>query len=448
MAGRSAPPQNKPGRGRCHPERCFPTLEKKLFSNTQRPCLPFSLPFRTVRSIFNILKTYIGVGVLGLPHAWMQGGVIGALVSMGILSVISLHCLNLLVQSKETLIERGERVFTFGDVCTKAWGKFGRAGGILVDIILCFCQLGVCTSYLSFLGQNTQALLAPVTTLPWHVFTAIWIVIMMALSWIRTLKSLAPLATIATGCLAAGLVAIAIAASMSLADNVKAHTFVAPKLIDWPKIPNMISVAIFAFEGIGFVIPAQTAIKDPKRYPFVLTFCIIVVGLLYCVFGTLTYIGFGSGTKAQIIDSLLDWANGDKTWSIIAKIISGGLIAAIAFTYPIQIFVATDLIEEKLFPPKDTNAAVFWIRNNFRAALVLLTGLIALTVSQIDIIMGLIGSLGASPLQFIFPPLIYLAVHWKQTNPFMKALLIFYTVFGVAATIVGTGVNIVGLIYP
>lgn len=384
--------------------------------------------------------------MLGLPNAWQQSGVIGALVSMFILSVISLHCLNLLVQAKETLIERGERVYTFGDVCTKAFGKYGRFGGILVDIILCFCQLGVCTSYIAFLGQNTQALLAPVTTLPWHVFAAGWIIIMMVLSWIRTLKSLAPLATIATGCLAAGLVAIAIAASMSLHDNVVAHTFVKPKLMDWGHLPNMISIAIFAFEGIGFVIPAQTAIKDPKRYPFVLTFCIVVVGLLYCFFGTLAYVGFGPGTKAQIIDSLLAWANGDKAWSIVAKIITVGLIAAIAFTYPIQIFVATDLIEEKLFPPKDTNMAVFWIRNNFRAALVLITGLIALTVSQFDVIMGLIGSLGAAPLQFIFPPLIWLAVHWKQCGVPKKALLIFYTIFGVAATIVGTGVNVMDLI--
>lgn len=384
--------------------------------------------------------------MLGLPNAWQQSGVIGALVSMLILSLISLHCLNLLVEAKETLISRGERVFTFGDVCQKAWGKFGRIGGILVDIILCFCQLGVCTSYIAFLGQNTQALLAPVTSLPWHVFAAIWIVIMMALSWIRTLKSLAPLATIATGCLAGGLVAITIAALMSLSDNLKAHTFVKPKLIDWSHLPNMISIAIFAFEGIGFVIPAQTAIKDPKRYPFVLTFCLVVVGTLYAAFGTIAYVGFGPGTQPQIIDSLLTWSNGSKAWSVVAKIITVGLIAAIAFTYPIQIFVATDLIEEKLFPPKDTNVAIYWIRNNFRAALVLMTGLIALTVSQFDLIMGLIGSIGAAPLQFIFPPTIWLAVHWKQSSIPKKALLFFYLAFGIAATVVGTGVNVMDLV--
>jgi proton-coupled amino acid transporter len=409
-------------------------------------CLFLPSALRTVRSIFNILKTYIGVGVLGLPNAWKESGVVGSLVSMLVLSLISLHCLNLLVDSKEQLIARGERVYTFGDVTIKAFGKFGRVGGALVDVILCFCQLGVCTSYIAFLGQNTQALFAPITKLPWHVFAAVWICIMMVLSWIRTLKSLAPLATIATGCLAAGLLTISVAAFMSLSDNIHNHTFVKPKVVVWENLPSMISIAIFAFEGIGFVIPAQTAIKNPSRYPFVLTFCLIIVGSLYAAFGTLAYVGFGNNTQPQIIDSLLQWSNGSKGWSIISKIITVGLIAAIAFTYPIQLFVATDLIEEKLFPPKDTTWGAYWIRNNFRAFLVFLTGLLALTVSQFDLIMGLIGSLGAAPLQFIFPPLIWLSLNWKEASIFKRALLIFYLIFGIAATVLGTGLNVKKLV--
>jgi proton-coupled amino acid transporter len=400
----------------------------------------------TVRSIFNILKTYIGVGVLGLPNAWKESGVVLALVSMLALSLISLHCLNLLVDSKEQLIARGERVFTFGDVTKKAFGRFGRVGAILVDVILCFCQLGVCASYIAFLGQNTQSLLAPYTKLPWHVFAAIWICIMMLLSWIRTLKSLAPLATIATGCLAAGLVAITAAACMSLNEAVQKHTFVKPVLADWKNLPAMISVAVFAFEGIGFVIPAQTAIKDPKRYPFVLTFCIIVVGTLYAIFGTIVYVGFGQGTEDQIIQSLLNWSQGSKGWKIGSEIITVGLILAIALTYPIQLFVATDLIEERIFPPKDKGWGAYWIRNNFRAFLVFCTGLLALTLSQLDVIMGFIGSIGASPLQFIFPPIIWLSINWREASIPKKALIFFYLFFGVAVTILGTASNIGKLI--
>lgn len=397
-----------------------------------------------MRTIFNILKTYIGVGVLGLPHAWMKGGVLGALGSMAVLLVISLHCLNLLVESKEQLLARGDRVYTFGDVTVKAFGKWGKFGGTAVDVILVGCQLGVCTSYLVFLGQNTQAIMPG--GLPWEIYGGIWILIMMLLSWIRTLKSLAPLATIATACLGLGLFAIAIASSLSLHDTVSAKLPVKVNLFDWRQLPATLSVAIFAFEGIGFVIPAQTAIKDPKRYPFVLTFCVITVGILYCIFGTLVYVGFGDNTKDQIIDSLLAWANGDKTWTIISKLISAGLIVAIAFTYPIQFFVSTDILEERLFPPKDHSWTVFWVRNNFRAMLVFITGILALTVNQFNVIVGLIGALGASPLQFIFPPLIWLFINWHDARYWKRALLIFYICFGAMATILGTGVNIMDLI--
>lgn len=408
------------------------------------------LSIRTVRSIFNILKTYIGVGVLGLPNAWKESGVIGSLVSMLVLSLISLHCLNLLVDAKQQLVEQGENVFTFGDVTKVAFGRIGKLGGKIggpaVDVILCFCQLGVCTSYIVFLGQSTQKLFSPITDLPWQVFAAIWIGIMMILSWIRTLKSLSPLATIATGCLAAGLVTISVAASLSLHDSIKAHTFKRPNLIVWEKVPSMISIAIFSFEGIGFVLPAQTAIKNPDRYPFVLTFCLIVVGTLYAMFGTLTYIGFGEGTQDQIIVSLLNWSNGSKGWHIVANVITGGLVAAIAFTYPIQLFVATDLIEERIFPPTDATWAAYWIRNNFRAFLVFGTGLLALVVPKFDLIMGLIGSIGAAPLQFVFPPIIWLAINWRPASIPKRALIIFYLMFGISATILGTGINVKSLV--
>lgn len=376
----------------------------------------------------------------------MNGGILGALGSMAVLLVISLHCLNLLVESKEQLLARGDRVYTFGDVTVKAFGRFGRVGGIAVDVILVGCQLGVCTSYLVFLGQNTQAIMPG--NLPWQAYCGIWIVLMMGLSWIRTLKSLAPLATIATACLGLGLAAILVSASLSLHDTVKSHQPVKVNLFDITQLPATLSVAIFAFEGIGFVIPAQTAIKDPRRYPFVLTFCVITVGILYCIFGTLVYIGFGANTKDQIVNSLLIWANGDQTWTIIAKLISAGLVVAIAFTYPIQFFVATDILEERLFPPKDATWTIWWLRNNFRAMLVLVTGLLGLTISQFDVIVGLIGALGASPLQFIFPPLIWLFINWGDAKMWKKCLLIFYICFGAMATILGTGTNIYNLVKP
>jgi proton-coupled amino acid transporter len=403
---------------------------------------------RTVRTIFNIFKTYVGVGVLGLPAAWKDSGIVGSLGAMLCLSVISLHCLQLLVDSKEDLIARGHKVYTFGDTAIKALGRFGitggKVGGAVVDIILCFCQLGVCTTYLAFLGQNTKAIIP--TSLPWHVFAGIWIGIMMLFSWIRTLKSLAFLAQAATFCLGVGIIIISVAAIMSLHDTLAAHQRPQVIAIDWINLPSTISVAIFAFEGIGFVIPAQTAIKDVKRYPFVLTFCIVVVGLLYAAFGTICYVGFGNNTQPQILDSLLSWSNGSKGWTIVSKIITVGLIAAIAFTYPIQLFVATDLMEERLFPPKDSTWAVWWLRNNFRAMLVFATGIVALTVSQFDIIMGFIGSLGAAPLQFILPPIIWLCVHWEDASIPKRALLFFYIIFGIAATVLGTGVNIYKLV--
>ena len=39
--------------------------------------------------------------------------------------------------------------------------------------------------------------------------------------------------------------------------------------------------AVFAFEGVGLVIPITEAMKEPEKFPRVLTGCMIGVALLF-----------------------------------------------------------------------------------------------------------------------------------------------------------------------
>src|SRR5690606_9294720 len=115
------------------------------------------------------------------------------------------------------------------------------------------------------------------------------------------------------------------------------------------------------------------------------------------------------------------------------------LIFAIYATYPLQLFVVTDILLEWLAPlTRSRSHAVQQAASvALRVSLVLTTGVVAVAIPDFGLLMGLIGALGASSLQFTFPALIYLATFWRATRWPFRLLLMFYVLFGVVGCIVG-----------
>jgi len=82
-------------------------------------------------------------------------------------------------------------------------------------------------------------------------------------------------------------------------------------------LPTMFGMGVYAFEGIGLVVPSETAIRlahkysvsswllttcfyrRPEKFRTVLVICLIIASFQYIAFGSLTYIGFGNDTEQQ-----------------------------------------------------------------------------------------------------------------------------------------------------
>ena len=56
---------------------------------------------------------------------------------------------------------------------------------------------------------------------------------------------------------------------------------------------NMISFSVFAYEGVGVVLPILDITEDPKKYPRILFFSITSVFMIYIIFGLMTYFSYG-----------------------------------------------------------------------------------------------------------------------------------------------------------
>jgi len=49
----------------------------------------------------------------------------------------------------------------------------------------------------------------------------------------------------------------------------------------WPNVNSSYSTAVFSFEGVGLVIPITEAMKEPERFPAVLSAVMVFVALLF-----------------------------------------------------------------------------------------------------------------------------------------------------------------------
>ena len=141
-------------------------------------------------AFIHILKSYIGSGVLGLPYAYAQGGMLAAMAGMISVSVMSTLCVFLLLDCKHKLTGR---VRTFGDV---GFGAMGRTGHIIVELTVVLSQLGFSCAYLIFVSQNlflyVKMALTSEASIVWTL-----VPILVALSWIPSLDILAPFSVLA-----------------------------------------------------------------------------------------------------------------------------------------------------------------------------------------------------------------------------------------------------------
>jgi len=232
------------------------------------------------RAFIHILKSYIGSGVLGLPYAYAQGGMLAAMAGMLTVSVMSTLCVFLLLDCKHKLTGR---VRTFGDV---GYGALGRTGHILVELTVVLSQLGFSCAYLIFVSQNLFLYLKVALTSEASIVWAL-VPVLVALSWIPSLDVLAPFSVLALALIFSGLGAVAWHAAPLIGSGPDVQTYIPSTL------PIFIGMAIYAFEGIGLALPIQNQMKHPESFKTVWAWGMIVVTSTYIAFGSFCYSCYG-----------------------------------------------------------------------------------------------------------------------------------------------------------
>jgi len=374
-----------------------------------------------------LLKSFVGTGVLFLPRAFLNGGMVFSNLVLLAVAGLSYTCFVLLVSTR-LVVEH-----SFGDMGLHLYGRWTRN---LINFSLVISQIGFSSAYIVFVSENLQAFVLAVSNCKTHIsignLILIQMIIFLPLSLYRNINHIQKLALVADLFILMGLVYLYY---FDLFTIVKQHGV--SDIIDFnPKSWTLfIGTAIFTFEGIGLIIPIQTGMKEPKKFPKVLGGVMIIITVVFLSAGALSYAAFGSKTKTVV---LLNMPQDNKFVNAVQFIYS----LAILLSTPLQIYPAIEITSQQLFSKTGKyNPYVKWKKNFFRFFMVAFCAVIAWAgAGDLDKFVSLVGSFACIPLVFIYPPMLHYRAVARTT--YARTIDILLCIIGLIGMVYTTALTI------
>ncbi|KAG5637485.1 hypothetical protein H0H81_004408 [Sphagnurus paluster] len=329
------------------------------------------------QAVLMLLKSFVGTGVLFLGKAFYNGGLLFSAVTFVGIAMISLYSFLLLVKTK--FVVSG----SFGDIGGTLYGPWMRYV-ILGSIVI--SQIGFVAAYTIFVSQNLQSFVLGITQclklIPVQYFILMQLVIFLPLALVRDIAKLSTAALIADAFILAGLVYI-FGSEISIIGN---RGIADVKMFNPKDFPLFVGTAVFSFEGIGLVIPITDSMREPHKFPKVLTGVMIFLTVLFGGAGALAYLTFGSEVEAVVLVNL------DSDSKMVQ-----------AF------FPAVRILENGLFTRSGkVDARVKWTKNGFRFLMIMVcTALSWFSAADLDKFVAFVGCFACVPLCYVYPAMLH-----------------------------------------
>lgn len=397
----------------------------------------------------HVLKGNIGTGLLAMPEAFLNAGLWVGLAGIPILGIICIHCMHTLLKCSRELCKRtGRSAMSYEETAKVSFSsgppacqRWANVVGYTITTFLIITQMGFCCVYFVFIPQNIQRAIEGMNGgdvgISNLAFLSMFIVPVLLICYIPDLKYLAPVSLVAAVVQTVGL---AICFYYMVRDLPRVSEEV-PGWAGWAKLPLYFGSAVYAFEGIGLVLPLENNMRTPASFgglTGVLNTAMSIVVCLYAAVGFFGYLTYGSAVKGSIT---LNLPNEDA----LAQTVQILMALAVYMSYPLQMYVPYEILTpsvlQKFAPPETASRTrVKVVEYTFRTCCVLLTFALAAAIPNIGLFISLVGAVSSSTLALIFPPIIEVVTFWPDTGRYhyrvIKGLLI--GVFGFIGFLTGT----------
>lgn len=422
-----------------------------------------------VKIMANIFISFIGAGVLGLPYAFKEAGIIEGFCMMTAVGFISVKAMMLIIDCKYRLTSKdlkytgldemkadkkkggkeetvdllleetvpngsplvqieepfipkapGEEL-SYGDVAFHAMGHMGR---LSVEVSIIITQIGFCCAYLIFISENLTDYIKAMKMVHWLL------ILLPPLGILTLLRHLSSLSISSLFAQMSNLLAFAVVFWFDFEhfNKIEIH----PKKMSMRGLPFFLAVSIYCYEGAGMILSLESSlakeIRHHFRYYFKLTLTIVTA--LYILFGMCGYLSYGPNTNPIIT---LNLPKGDSL--DFALVVKTCLCLALFFTYPVMMFPVIGILEKKLLTKPGENILY---GNLLRFGMVFVTGLVVLAVPNFANLMALVGATCCTMLAFVLPGLFHMQIHHGSLTKNEKAFDIFLIILGIVGGIIGT----------
>lgn len=407
-------------------------------------------------TMMHIIKGNVGTGILAMASAFKNSGLLVGTVGLPLMGIVAIHCMHLLVKCQETLCTKlGLPFLDYEDVAEKAFEegplrlrRFSKAMRKTVIVFLYITQLGFCCVYGMFAAESLS--LITNNLFKWNsstpMFLAILLPLMILANMIRTVKSLGYLSMTANFLQLSGLIYVFINLFQDLPPTLSAKA-----VGNLAGIPLFFGTAIYAFEGIGIVLPIKKDMSEPTSFGGavgVLNTAMTIVACLYTGMGFFGFLKFGDKVEGNIALNLPPGPANDVVRLMFA--------IAIFLSYPLQMYVPVSMlwpIIRDRFRLEETSRKGKFCEIAFRACMVTATFAIAAAVPKLDLFISLVGAFSSSFLALIFPPVLETMVFWDEEKGESRrkvwtrlAKNIFIFIFGVVGFLTGTYCSITQIV--
>ncbi|KAK2589257.1 hypothetical protein KPH14_007817 [Odynerus spinipes] len=407
-------------------------------------------PTSYIETMMHLFKGNVGSGIFALGDAFKHAGLLLAPPLTIMLGIICVHAQHMLVQCNEEVrrrigdsnIQPGfagtvELCFATGPLALRKYSVFMRK---MVNLFLCVTQLGFCCVYFVFISTNMQQVLdAHNLTMNVHQHMAVVLIPILLSTWIRNLKYLVPVSSVANFLVIAGYVATMYIMSHDV-PAISERKYVA----DWHQIPLFFGTVIYSFEGITLVLPLKNEMKKPSNFNKtfgVLNVGMVIVGAMFVAMGFLSYLKYGDAVQGSVTLNL-------ESSEVLPQCIKLAISLSILLTYALQFYVPVAIIwpgiVEQFGPFKWPVLAEIV----FRSALCFLTFVLAAAIPQLGLFISLVGAVSSTALALLFPPIIEIVVCLQNANlsPFMIVKDVAIVLIGLLGFATGTYESITSII--
>ncbi|KAM6055860.1 proton-coupled amino acid transporter 1-like isoform 1-T1 [Theristicus caerulescens] len=298
------------------------------------------------QTLIHLLKGNIGTGLLGLPLAVKNAGILLGPLSLLVMGVVAVHCMGILVKCAHHFCYRFQKQFVdyggavmYGLESTpSAWLRTHAVWGRrVVGLFLIITQLGFCCVYFVFLADNLKQVISAANgttndcnsnrtvtmtpTMDSRLYMLSLLPFVVLLTFIQNLKVLSIFSMLANVAMLVSLIVIYQYIVRDIPDPSDL-----PLAAAWKTYPLFFGTAIFAFEGIGVVLPLENKMKNPRQFPVILYVGMTIVTILYISLSVLGYLRFGADIQASITLNLPNcWRAGHPHPAPGHRHLAGGL---------------------------------------------------------------------------------------------------------------------------